>query len=179
MAFVLINSMVRHNLVEGQYRERRDDCESAARKLGVACLGQLSECDLAESLPRLSPREAKRCRHVVTENARVEAAAAALLQCDMIELGHLLNQSHASLRDDMQTSIIEVDQLADIAQATNGVFGARIMGGGFGGCVIALTRVDFAEGIAAAIAERFARTTGITPETHVCRAVDGAKEVSA
>jgi galactokinase len=175
-SFLLVDSMVRHSHVEGEYRARREDCETAARVLGVAMLSQVADADLAVALARLPAGPAKRCRHVVTENCRVRRAADALGRGDLAALGQLMNQSHASLRDDMQVSTPEVDRLAAIAQAAPGVFGARMMGGGFGGCVIAL--VD-AAAASAAIVGAYAAVIGRTPDAFVCRAVAGASEIVA
>jgi galactokinase len=178
-SFLLVDSMVRHSHVEGEYRARREDCEAAARLLGVAMLSQIAEADLATALTRLPPRLAKRCRHVVSENARVRRAAEALGRGDLAALGALMDLSHASLRDDMQVSAGEVDRLATIAQATPGVFGARMMGGGFGGCVIALVDATAAEAASQAIGAAYAAVIGKAPDAFVCRAVAGAGEVIA
>ena len=176
-SFLLVDSMVRHAHVEGAYRDRREDCETAARILGVGLLGEVTEGDLAEALPRLPANPAKRCRHVVTEIARVGRASDAMARGDLVGLGALINQSHASLREDMQVSDPAVDQLAAIAQATPGVFGARMMGGGFGGCVIALVEADAAAAAQTAIQERYGAIKGERPAAFVCRAVAGASEV--
>jgi galactokinase len=176
--FLLIDSMVRHAHVDGDYRARRADCETAARLLGVAMLGELSEADLAGALQRLSPGPAKRCRHVVTENARVRRAAGAIGQGNLRELGNLLNQSHASLRDDMEVSVPEVDRLAAVAQATPGVFGARMMGGGFGGSVLALVDADRAAEARDAIVAAYGAVIGKHPDAFVCHAVEGAGELA-
>ena len=176
-SFLLIDSMVGHAHVEGAYRDRREDCETAARILGVKLLAEVSEADLADALPRLPPNPAKRCRHVVTDTARVRRAAQALERGDLAALGALMNLSHASLRDDMEVSAPQVDQLAAIAQATPGVLGARMMGGGFGGCVIALVGAGDAERAQTAIQDRFGAAIGQRPGAFVCRAVAGAGEV--
>lgn len=178
-SFLLVNSMVRHRLVGGEYRQRREDCEAAARTLGAPTLRDVAEADLAAALTKLSGDPAKRCRHVVTENARVGRALAAMAAGDLAALGKLMNQSHASLRDDMEVSLPVIDQLAAIAQATPGVYGARLMGGGFGGCVIALVDSASAGDIQAAIATAYGAVIGETPEAFVCRAVAGASEVVA
>ncbi len=178
-SFLLVDSMVRHAHVEGEYRARRDDCETAARLLGVALLSQVAEADLADALQRLPLGPAKRCRHVVSENGRVRRAAEALGRGDLAALGLLMNQSHASLRDDMQVSTDEVDRLAAIAQATPGVFGARMMGGGFGGCVIALVDAARSPRASEAIQGAYAAVIGKRPDAFVCRAVGGAGEITA
>ncbi|HEX4199385.1 MAG TPA: galactokinase [Caulobacteraceae bacterium] len=177
--FLLVDSMVRHAHVEGEYRARREDCETAARLLGVARLGQVAEADLAAALSRLPPSVARRCRHVVSENGRVRRAAEAIARGDLAGLGQLMNQSHASLSADMQVSTLKVDRLAAIAQAAPGVFGARMMGGGFGGCVIALVDAERAGQATAAIQDAYAGVIGERPDAFVCRAVAGAGEVAA
>ena len=177
-SFLLVDSGVRHALVSGGYRERRADCETAAKILGVALLAEVTEGELPTALPRLPPGPAKRCRHVVAETARVRRAADALARGDLAGLGALINQSHASLRDDMEVSVPEVDRLAEIARETPGVFGARMMGGGFGGCVISLVDRAQAPAAQAAIVERYGAILGKTPVAFICRAVAGAGEVT-
>jgi galactokinase len=176
-SFLLVDSMVRHAHVEGEYRARREDCETAARLLGVAMLSKVTEADLAGALSRLPPGPARRCRHVVSENGRVRRAAEAMARGDLEALGALINQSHASLRDDMQVSTPQVDRLAAIAQKTPGVFGARMMGGGFGGCVIALVEAPTASHAGDAIQDAYAAVIGKTPDAFICRAVAGAGEI--
>jgi galactokinase len=176
-SFLLVDSGVRHSHAGGEYADRRAECETAARVLGVAMLSQIGEGELASALPRLPPRPARRCRHVVTENARVVRAAEAMSRGDLATLGALLNASHASLRDDMQVSVPAVDRLAEIAQGAPGVFGARMMGGGFGGCVLALVAGERADEAQAAIQVSYGAVLGRTPDAFVCRAVGGAGEI--
>jgi len=176
-SFLLVDSGVRHAHVDGAYRDRRADCETAARILGLNLLAELPVSALDAALPRLPPGSAKRCRHVVTETARVRRAADALARGDLAALGALMDQSHASLRDDMEVSTAELDQLAQIARETPGVFGARMMGGGFGGCVIALADRERAADAQAAIVERHGAILGKRPTAFICRAVAGAGEV--
>ncbi|MBR7621421.1 galactokinase [Phenylobacterium sp. 20VBR1] len=178
-SFLLINSMVSHRLVGGEYRQRREDCEAAARTLDVPTLRDVAQGDLPAALRKLSGDPAKRCRHVVTENARVGRAVTAMAAGDLAALGDLMNQSHASLRDDMEVSLPVVDQLAAIAQATPGVHGARLMGGGFGGCVIALVDTAAVEAVQAAIVAAYGAVIGEVPDAFACRAVAGASEVFA
>ncbi len=177
-AFLLVNSMVPHAHTEGEYRRRRAECETAAVSLSVRALRDVPEEALPDALARLSGAPLKRCRHVVSENARVHKTAAALAADDLSTVGRLLNASHESLRDDMEVSVDAVDRLATIAQETAGVFGARMMGGGFGGCVLALVPANDAERIASAIAARYGAVIGREPDTLLCRAVDGAVEVN-
>jgi galactokinase len=116
---------------------------------------------------------------VVSEIARVRETVEALRRGDLAHVGRLLNLSHASLRDDMQVSAERVDRLVATAQATPGVLGARMMGGGFGGSIIALADADHAQGALAAVRASFAATIGSAPEAFICTAVGGAGEVAA
>jgi len=173
-AFVLVDSGVRHAIVDGGYRARREDCEAAARTLGVASLrdARLNEI---EALPE---RLQRRARHVLSENERTLAAAEALRAGDLAAVGAAMRQSHASLRDNMDVTCAETDLLAHIAGDTAGVFGARQMGGGFGGAVLALVRADRAREAGAQIAARYARETGRASNWRICASADGACEVT-
>lgn len=136
---LVIDSGVRHSHAGGDYRVRRDECHRAARMLRVAALRDVGVDDLTaiEALP--SPLN-RRARHVVTENARVLAALDALTAADLHEVGRLFFASHASMRDDFEVSVPAVDALVDAVRTMDGVYGARLTGGGFGGAVVALTR---------------------------------------
>ena len=176
--FLLVNSMMRHAHVDGEYRRRREECQSAARILGVRSLRDIEESELAEVLSRLPAGPAKRCRHVVGEIARVRTAERALREGDLPALGELINRSHESLRMDMEVSVDVVDRLVAIARATPGVFGARMMGGGFGGSVIALLRARDGERAMAQIQSTYGESIGQKPTAFLCRAVGAAGEVS-
>lgn len=176
-SFLLVNSMVKHSHVEGDYRQRRADCEEASRLLGVPFLRDVSIEALPAALQKLSGTIARRARHVVTENERVRKASLAMNAGDLTELGHLMNQSHVSLRDDFEVSVPEVDKLVDIACATRGVYGARMMGGGFGGSIIALVASDVAEAAKHEIVDAYAAVVSKMPDAFICNAVDGVNEV--
>jgi len=136
---VVVDSGVAHAHAGGGYRTRRTECEQAALALGVPELRDIGE----DQLPRLAALPApldRRARHVVTENARVLRAAAALKADDARELGLLFNASHASMRDDFEVSVPEVDAIVAGAQALPDVYGARLTGGGFGGAVVCLVK---------------------------------------
>ena len=130
----------------GEYARRRAACEAAAHALGVASLRDLDSLD-AVAWPRLDAEQTRCVRHVVSENARTLAAAAALRAGDLSTLGRLMLESHASLRDDYRVSCEELDAIVDLAGATPGVFGARMTGGGFGGCAVVLAGAGAAEAI--------------------------------
>ena len=142
--FVVIDSGVRHELAGGEYARRQQECRRAVeyfRRLDpeVAALRDVRLDDLRAHLARMDEVTAARARHVVSENARTLAAAAALRAGNLVDLGRLMSESHRSLRDDYQVSCQELDQLVSVVSSVEGVLGARMTGGGFGGCVVALT----------------------------------------
>jgi len=121
----------------------------------------------------------RRCRHVVTENARVVRAADALSRNDFAAFGALMAASHASLRDDYEVSCPELDVMADLVSDLDRVFGARMTGGGFGGCVVALVDADAADGrFRDTIQERYHARTGLRPDVWICSAGDGVEELT-
>ena len=136
-ALLVIDSGVRHSHASGDYRVRRDECRRAAEALGVESLRDVRAGELSR-VARLPPPLDRRARHVITENARVLAAAAALRDGDLPLAGRLFFESHASMRDDFDVSVPEIDALVDAARRVHGVYGARLTGGGFGGSVVAL-----------------------------------------
>jgi galactokinase len=140
LELAVIDSGTRHEHATGGYNRRREECEEACRHLGVASLRELDDRPLDEMLERLPPPLDRRVRHVVTENARVRRAVGALRSGDLFDLGRILNASHGSLRDDYEVSTPELDRLVDLAVADGDGLGARLVGGGFGGSILALTR---------------------------------------
>jgi galactokinase len=173
--FLLVDSGVKHAHIGGGYTSRREDCEAAAKTLGV---GLLCEIEDVAQLAGLQGNPLKRARHVVSEIARTKAARTALLANDMTSLGNLMNQSHASLSVDMDVSTPEVDRLAAIAQATAGVYGARMMGGGFGGSVIALVDASQVDAAQAAIVSGYGDYLGRAPDAFVARLAQGGHELT-
>jgi galactokinase len=172
--FLLVDSGVKHQHVGGGYASRRADCETAAKTLGV---GLLCEVDDVSALANLQGNPLKRARHVVSEIVRTKAARKALGESDLVTLGALMNQSHASLSADMEVSTPEVDRLAGIAQGTKGVYGARMMGGGFGGSVIALVDAAHVEEASASICAAYGAYLGRVPEAFVARLAQGGHEI--
>ncbi|HEV7514911.1 MAG TPA: galactokinase [Thermoanaerobaculia bacterium] len=156
---VVIDSALPHNLAAGEYRTRRKECEEAARLLGVPQLRDLSAADLPRVAQLPAPLD-RRARHVVTEDERVLAAVAALRQADLPALGQLLDASHASLRDDYEVSVPDVDRLVEIARDEDAVYGARMTGGGFGGSIVALAREGAGRVAGERIVERYRASTG-------------------
>ncbi len=150
---LIVHSGVARGLVDGAYNERRAQCEAAAAAMGVAAL---RDADMAMlDAAALDPLTHARARHVVTENARVLAAAEALAAGDLVEMGKLMAASHQSMRDDFQITVPKVDALVAELQALIGAEGgARMTGGGFGGAVVALCRADRADAVLSALTYR-------------------------
>jgi galactokinase len=157
--FLVIHSGITHNNASGEYNRRRDECERACRQLGVTLLRECSLDDL-DRISELPEPLCRRARHVVTENARVLDAVQAMERNDVAELGRLFAASHASMRDDYDVSIAEIDALVEIAEGEEYVFGARMTGGGFGGSIIALTAPNEASSSGLRILEAYGAKTG-------------------
>jgi galactokinase len=181
-ALVICNTMVRHELAGSEYNVRRQQCEE-----GLAILRRF--VPQARSLRDITPEQVaqhagelpevlyRRCRHVVTEIQRVTDAATALKQGNMNLFGELMGQSHISLRDDYEVSCPELDLLADIASQQPGVYGARMTGGGFGGCTINLIKREAVQQITQYIVAEYQKKTGVHPEIYVSAAAGGVSLV--
>jgi galactokinase len=156
---IVISSGVVHQHAGGSYAERRAESETAARLLGVRWLTDVPPDDLPR-LNGLPPLLARRARHVITEQARVIGAAAALRCGDLVRLGQLFDASHVSMRDDYAVSIPEVDLLVECGRGDPDVIGARLTGGGFGGSVVMLARAPRGAAAAHRIAASYRRTSG-------------------
>lgn len=178
MKVVICNSMVKHQVSTGEYGDRRDEVEAGQavvqRELGLALLRDVSLQDLERCRGRMSEESFARCRHIITENARVLEAAKALQAGDVVRLGGLMKEAHISFRDDFAASCEEVDKLVELADALPGCYGARITGGGFGGCTVNLVRAENAEAFGSALREAYSAATGIVADWFVCEPSDGA-----
>ena len=161
-ALVVIDSGVAHQHAGGEYVTRRRESFEAAARLGVERLRDAGT-DRLPQLSALPPLLARRARHVITENQRVLDAVDALRAGDVARLGSLFNASHASMRDDYETSTPEIDALVTIAQRHPAVYGARLTGGGFGGAVVMLVQRSNAEHVARDVSDLYARETGLRP----------------
>jgi galactokinase len=182
VAVIVCNSMVKHSVAAGEYNERRQQCEDAVQSLrgvlpDIRSLRDVSFTDLATHRDRLSSLALKRARHVVSENARVTSAADAFARQQLSVVGQLMRDSHASLRDDFEVSVAEVDLLVDAANELPGVYGSRMTGGGFGGCTVTLAEASAAADVVASMRERYTLRTGIDPQVFVCVPSAGASEV--
>lgn len=172
---VIIDSRIQRGLVESEYNARRQQCEAAALHYGVAALRDLSVERLAQDAGGLDPSVYRRARHVVTENQRTLAAAQALMGGDLVRMGELMAQSHASMRDDFQITVPAIDALVDIVKSTIGsAGGVRMTGGGFGGCVVALVPKALTQAVRAAVQAQYRSPQGAMAQVHVCGASDGA-----
>ncbi len=183
-AVVLVaQSGVERKLAGGAYRERVDACAAALAGVqrtghGATSLRDVAPSELAGLEAELDPIAFRRLRHVVTENARVDAACEALAAGDLERVGDLLREGMASLRDDYQVSTPELDALCELGDAADGCFGSRLTGAGFGGCTLHLVRPEAADAVSAALAQGFARAFGREPPRVVVRASDGASAES-
>ena len=178
----ICNTMVKHDLALGAYNERREQCEEGVDRLKalipkVTALRDVTSQQLEEHRKELPEVIYRRCRHVVTENERVLAAATALKEDDVLQFGDLMNQSHESLREDYEVSCIELDLMVDLARGVEGVYGSRMTGGGFGGCTVSLVRRDKTDEFKNRVTAGYQEATGLTPEIYVCKAVNGAAEL--
>ncbi|MGE5200240.1 MAG: galactokinase [Rhodospirillaceae bacterium] len=151
---VVIDSGVRHQIVGGEYATRRSQCEEASRRLGVQELRDVDVASLAD-VEALEEPFRRRARHVVTEDERVLQAVAALRANDAAQVGELFYASHASMRDDYEVSVPQVDALVEIASSEHDVYGARLTGGGFGGAVVILAKRGSGRVVADRVAERY------------------------
>ncbi|MGB6386250.1 MAG: galactokinase [Terriglobales bacterium] len=178
VSLAICNTMVKHSHAGGEYNQRRAECEMGVRGLSkylprVRALRDVTSEDLEVYGHELPDVVMRRCRHVVSENARVLQAAAALELGDLQAFGNLMLASHRSLRDDFEVSCYELDLMVELAEKVEGVYGTRMTGGGFGGCTIALVRSDCVEAFQRMVGGGYERSTGCKPEIYICSAADG------
>ncbi len=176
---VICNSMVKHTVSEGEYGNRSDEVYAgqavvARMRPGVELLRDATVADLEACRAEMGEASFLRCRHIVTENGRVLRAREALLAGKMKAFGALMNEAHASFRDDFAASCAEVDTLVEIGDRQLGCFGARITGGGFGGCTVNVVEAQWIEYFVRAVREDYKKATGIEAECFVCEPSDGA-----
>jgi galactokinase len=176
-AAVVLDTGTRRGLLDSAYNERRAQCEAAARFFGVPALRDVSVERFEAQAGQLEDVVRRRARHVVTENARTLQAADAMRHGDAVAFGGLMDASHASLRDDFEVSSHELNVMADCARRHVACYGARMTGGGFGGCAIALVGAEAAQAFAAGVAADYQAATSITPNIYICAATNGAAVV--
>ena len=176
---VIINSKVKHSLVDSAYNDRRNECETALKELqevvDIKTLGDLTEEEFEAHKDAIkSEIRRKRAKHAVYENQRAIKAVAALKENDVETFGKLMNASHVSLRDDYEVSCEEIDILVDLAWATDGVVGSRITGGGFGGCTVSIVKNDAVDNFVETIGAKYEEKVGHKAEFYVVDIGNGA-----
>jgi galactokinase len=180
-ALLICNTGVKHEHSTSEYNLRRSECEEGVRLLQqwfpIRALRDVSLEQLESHRGDLPAVVYRRCRHVISENQRVVDAASALDRGDLANFGQLMSASHASLRDDYEVSCSELDIMVEAATRQPGVYGARMTGGGFGGCTVNLVRADAVQRVRVAVADEYQRATGIAPQIFVSSAAEGAGEV--
>ncbi|KQY15738.1 galactokinase [Massilia sp. Root133] len=178
-AIMIFNSNVTRGLVDSAYNVRREQCEAAARHFGIPALRDLDLALLTARAGELDPVVLRRARHVVTEDDRVLAAAAALESGDLERLGELMAASHASMRDDFEITVPAIDNLVDIVKNVIGTQGGvRMTGGGFGGCVVAVVPHALVDASRAAVEREYRSPDGKPATIYVCKPAAGAGKVN-
>jgi len=183
VALVIANTMVKHSIAGGDYKTRRAESEAACAIInghrgGVPFLRDATLEDLEKWGHEMTPKSYLRAKHVITEDLRTVAASEALLKGDMKEVGRLMAEAHISYSKDFEGSCEEADLMVDLANELPGLIGARLTGGGFGGCTVNLVEQDQAKAFAEELGKRYAAKTGIAPEIHICHASDGAHRLA-
>jgi len=181
-ALVVCNTMVKHNLAANEYNNRRSECEEGVRLLKsvfakIVALRDVTSEQLERQRHLLPGKIYKRCHHVVTENERVMRAAAAFEKGDVFTIARLMTESHTSLRDDYEVSCRELDLMVEIAGSQNGVLGARMTGGGFGGCTVNLVEHAAVGPFVTAVGREYEKRTGLKPDIYSLEAAEGAEAV--
>src|SRR5271157_6182486 len=179
LKLLVTNSNVRHQHAGGEYNARREACEEGVRLLRpflgpIVALRDVTPKDLDRHRRVLPELVYRRCRHIVTENARVLEAERALKAGDFVACGKAMNASHASMRDDFEITCPEIDFLAGLAQGQPGVYGSRMTGGGFGGCTVSLIEADAVERVRPLIIDAYRLVSGREADVFACSPSDGA-----
>jgi galactokinase len=179
---IICDSRVRHSLASSEYNQRRRDCQSGVTLLSssipeIRALRDVTSAQLEAKRSLLPEHVLRRCRHVISENERTLNAAEAMAAGDVIKMGQLMSASHHSLKVDYEVSCGELDLLVELAEAQPGVLGARMTGGGFGGCTINLVEAGRIDSFLANVSRGYQAKTGILPSIFVVKASDGAREV--
>jgi galactokinase len=179
VALVIANTMVKHSIAGGDYKTRRAEAEAAcaviaSHRSGVTFLRDCMLDDLEKWGHEMAPKSYLRAKHIISENLRTVAAAEALLSGNLRELGRLMAEAHRSYSQDFEASCPEADAMVELAQDLPGLIGARLTGGGFGGCTVNLVEQQDAACFAKALAGRYKAKIGIEPQIHICHASDGA-----
>jgi galactokinase len=175
VSILIMDTSTRRGLVDSAYNERRAQCEAAAKFFGVAALRDVTLDEFGGRADQLDPVTRCRARHVVSENQRTLDAAKVMELGEAEKLGHLINASHDSLRDDFEVTNAELDEIVSIARKIPECLGARMTGAGFGGCALALVWRPAIQAIMDAVARRYKAATGLEPRIYLCEPSDGAE----
>ncbi|HOT97569.1 MAG TPA: galactokinase [bacterium] len=178
---IVCNTRIKHELGASEYNKRRRECETGVGQMkrrwpGIAALRDLSMTQFAVSAPELPELVRKRCRHVISENQRVLDSIECLRNGDLVGFGELMNASHDSLRFDYEVSCLELDTMVEIARSLPGCLGARMTGGGFGGCTVNLVEKEHVERFCQEIAAQYHQCTGLEPALYISVPSQGAQE---
>jgi galactokinase len=184
VSVIACNTMVKHELATGEYNKRREECEQGVRLLskvlpGVKALRDVSLSELQPLDQQLPPVIYRRCRHIVSENERVLQAAARLKARDIAGFGTLMGESHRSLRDDFEVSCYELDVMVELAGEAEGILGARMTGGGFGGCTVNLVESRYVDQFRLFMKRAYEKKTGLEPEIYDLNPAQGVEEIDA
>ncbi|MFN8528302.1 MAG: galactokinase [Anaerolineae bacterium] len=179
LTVVVLATGTRRGLVDSKYNERREQCEQAAAHFGAKALRDVTLTQLEAAKAELDPLVYRRARHVITENARTLAAADAMRTGDIPELGRLLYASHESMRDDFEITNDALNVMVEAARKHPACIGARMTGGGFGGCAIAVVPLAAAEDFSAVVSKDYHEKTGLAPLVYICNPSAGAAVVSS
>ncbi len=182
LELIICNTMVKHSHAGGEYNTRRAEVEEATKILRrhrpeIQLLRDVPLEELMQRGAEMPPNVLKRARHIITDSLRAQAAAAALERGDLRTLGMLMAEAHASYRDDFEASCPEADLMVELANRQPGLVGARLTGGGFGGCTVNLVEEQYAEAFQKAVAQSYREQTGMEPDVFRCHASDGARQV--
>lgn len=179
LSVVIINSNVKHGLVDSEYNLRRQQCEEAASILNVSKLRDATIELLEKHQSEMSDVVYRRARHIITENARTVDAAKALIDNNIATMSELMQSGHLSMKDDFEITVPAVDCLVDIVKAEIGnKGGVRMTGGGFGGCVVALVPNEMVEQVRKAVENQYHAQTGLKESFYLCHAMNGAGQIS-
>ena len=174
---VILDTGTRRGLVDSKYNERRAQCEAAARHFGIPALRDMDLRTFLEREHELEPLIRKRASHVISENARTLSARKAMDEGNAVMLGQLMIASHISLRDDFEVSSPALDAIVDCANAEYACYGARMTGGGFGGCAVALVKATETESFVERVEACYRAETGNEPTLYITKASRGAETV--
>ncbi len=178
VAIVVMDTSTRRGLVDSAYNERRSQCEEAARFFGVKALRDVSLDEFEKRKSGLREVVMRRARHIITDDQRVLDAVQAMQANDVVRLGNILNAGHISLRDDFEITNDALNQIVEAAQEQSSCYGARMTGGGFGGCAIALVDAGKVNAFVDSVEKAYRKKSGLDPQIYVCKASAGASVVS-